>query len=288
MRPRSIEVSRRAILAGAMRAVLALLCLAALAGPAARAQEPLTFAVVPQFEQRKLFAIWRPILDEVSRRTGVPLRLEATLSVPEFENALSAGQFDFVYTNPYHVFRERQRQGYLPLVRDEVPLHGLIVVARGAPIRDVKELAGQTLAVPSPNSLGASLLVRADLLRAHGVRVELLAVKTHTSAYLHVATGLAPAAGGVDKTLQEQPAEIRDALRVLYRTGDVASHPIAAHPRVPAGVRAAVQRALLEMGATPEGAALLAKIPLAKPVVARHADYDDFATLRLEEFWDTK
>jgi phosphonate transport system substrate-binding protein len=288
MRPRPTEVSRRAILAGVRCAVLALLCVASAAGPAARAEEPLVFAVVPQFEQRKLFAIWRPIVEELTRRTGVPLRLEATLGVPEFEAAISAGKFDFVYTNPYHVFRERRRQGYLPLVRDAVPLHGIVVVSRDSPIRDVKELSGKVLAVPSPNSFGACLLVRAELEREHGVHVQVLATKTHSSAYLHVATGLAPAAGGVDKTLREQPAEVRDALRILFRTRDVASHPVAAHPRVPAETRRAVQRALLDMAATPEGAALLAKVPLERTVEARHADYDAYAALRLEELWDAR
>lgn len=285
MRPRTTEVSRHAVPV-VRRTLLALVCLVSAAGPAPRADEPLTFAVVPQFEQRRLFAAWRPIVEEVSRRAGVALRLEATLGISEFEAALHDGRFDFVYTNPYHVFRERQRHGYVPLVRDEVPLRGLVVVPRDSPIRRVEELEGKVLAVPSPNAMGASLLVRADLLRLHGVRVQVLNAKTHSSVYLHVATGLAPAGGGVDKTLGEQPAEIRDALRTLYRTREFASHPIAAHPRVPATVREAVQRAFLELAATPEGAALLARIPMTRAVAAVPADYAAFATLRLEEFWD--
>ena len=55
-----------------------------LLGTACRAiaDEVFTFAVVPQFEQRKLFAIWKPVVDELSQRTGLHLRLVATLTVP--------------------------------------------------------------------------------------------------------------------------------------------------------------------------------------------------------------
>jgi phosphonate transport system substrate-binding protein len=171
-------------------------------------------------------------------------------------------------------------------VRDDVPLQGIVVVPKDSPLREVRELAGKTLAVPSPNSFGATLLVRADLLRKHGVRISLLNAKTHSSAYLHVATGLAVAGGGVQKSLQQQPAEVRDALRVLYRTREIPSHPVAAHPRVPAEVRLRVQQALLALAATPEGAALLARVPITKLVATRMSDFDELAALRLEEFWD--
>lgn len=275
-------LSRRSFLRGAVGLAGA----ATLGARSAHAAEQYTFAVVPQFEPRKLFAVWRPILDQVARRTGLTLSLEATLSIPEFETALAGGRFDFVYANPYHVFRERHRQGYLPIVRDDVPLHGLVVVKKDSPIRSVGELDGKTLAVPSPNAIGASLLVRADLLRNHGVRVQMVNTKTHSSAYLHVATGLAAAGGGVDKTLGEQPADVRAALRILYRTREFASHPVAAHPRVPADVRRQIQRAFLELAATADGAALLGKVPMTRAVEARPGDYDGLGALRLEEFWE--
>ena len=172
-----------------------------LLGTACRAiaDEVFTFAVVPQFEQRKLFAIWKPIVDELSQRTSLHLKLVATLTVPQFEQELSKGTFDFVYANPYHILRESSRQGYIPLVRDEVPLRGILVVAKSSPFRDVKELDGKTLAIPSPNALGASLLIRADLENIYHVKMKSLNAKTHSSVYLNVATGAADAGGGVQK-----------------------------------------------------------------------------------------
>ena len=154
------------------------------------AGETYTLGVVPQFEPRKLFATWKPIVDELQQRTGLTIRLAAALTVPEFENELEKGSFDFVYANPYHILRVRKSQGYLPLVRDAQPLRGILVIRRDSPIREVKELNGKTLAIPSANALGASLLIQADLERLYGVKMNLSNVRTHSSVYLNVINGL--------------------------------------------------------------------------------------------------
>ena len=247
--------------------------------------EQYDFAVVPQFEQRKLFAIWKPVVDELRKRTGIPLRLVATLTISEFERDFRAGKFDFVYTNPYHVMKEITRQGYIPLVRDKAPLRGIIVVRRDSPFRNVRALQGKRLAFPSPNAVGACMLIRADLSRLYDVTVQPIYAKTHSSVYLHVVNGLADAGGGVEKTLAEQDPGIRDSLSVIYTTREMPSHPVAAHPRVPREVREKVRQAFLGMASTAEGRDMLGKIPMKDPVSASPADYTVMKDWGLEKYW---
>ncbi|MDD5329984.1 MAG: phosphate/phosphite/phosphonate ABC transporter substrate-binding protein [Sulfuricella sp.] len=247
--------------------------------------ETYSFAVVPQFEQRKLYAIWKPIVDQLEKRTGLSLKLTATLSVPEFEHELNKGTFDFIYCNPYHFLKMIPTVGYVPLVRDSDPLRGILVVRKDSPVQSPSELAGKTAAFPSPNAIGASLLMRADLARLHHVAVAPLYVKTHSSVYLHVVNGLADAGGGVEKTLTEQEPAVRNALRVLYATRELPSHPVAAHPRVPKADREKVRKALLEMGATKEGRALLAEVPIGRVVPADLEDYTPMRDWDLESLW---
>ncbi len=171
-------------------------------------------------------------------------------------------------------------------MRDKSPLHGILVVPKDSPIKDLSELNGKVVAFPSPNAIGASMLIRADLERLYHVTVRPLYVKTHSSVYLHVVKGLAAAGGGVEKTLDEQGQEIRDSLRVLYTTREIPSHPIAAHPRVAKVVREKVRRALLDMGRSPEGRELLSRIPIKEIIPARSGDYAVMRTWGLDAYWD--
>lgn len=252
----------------------------------AYAAETYTFGVVPQFEQRKLYAAWQPILDELEKRTGFSFTWITTLTIQDFEKQFVNGSFDFVYMNPYHILKASERQGYIPLVRDKAPLRGILVVKKDSPFLKATDLNGKVVAFPSPNALGASLLIRADLERLFNVKVKPLYVKTHSSVYLHVIKDLAAAGGGVEKTLQQQEPAIRDALRVLYTTREMPSHPIAAHPRVPKQQMEKVRNALIEIASTKEGKELFSKVPVKELVPTSIADYKVMQTWGLESYWD--
>lgn len=270
--------------------VLAVFLFAALLSPLAEqacaaAEKTYTFGVVPQFEQRKLYATWKPIVDELSKQTGLTFNLVTTLKIQDFEKAFMRGEFDFAYVNPYHVIQVHDSQGYLPLVADEIPLRGIIVVRKDGPIQKAAELNGKTVAFPSPNALGASLLVRSDLEQVHHATITPLYVTTHSSVYLHVIKDLVAAGGGVEKTLQEQDESLKAQLRVIYTTRACPPHPVAAHPRVPRQDREIVRKALLAISASANGQEMLQKVPARKLVPV---SYDDYAVMRkwkLEQYW---
>jgi phosphonate transport system substrate-binding protein len=244
------------------------------------------FGVVPQYEQRKLFRIWRPILDELEKRTGFTFKLVGSSKIPVFERKLDEGDYDFAYMNPYHLIIAHKCQGYLPLVRDGGRmLKGILVVAKDSPIQSVEELAGKSVAFPSPNALGASLMIRTELAKLHGMKVVPRYVQTHSSVYLHVAMGLTIAGGGVVSTLNAQKPEVREKLRILYQTQPMVSHPISVHPRVTEAHRNKVRQALLEMAQTKKGAALLARIPMRKVVVASLTDYKPISSWGLDKVY---
>ncbi len=253
---------------------------------AAFAETTYRVGVVPQFEPRKLAAIWIPILTELEKRTGFRLTMVGAARIPEFESEFENGRYDFAYMNPYHSVVAMRKQGYEPLVRDEgTQLSGILVVAKDGPIKQMSDLAGKTVAFPAPNALGASLLMRADLDRIYKLKISPLWSQTHTSAYLNTALGKADAAGGVMGTFEQQPPAVRDKLKILYETRPMASHPVMAHPRVPASDREKLRQAFLDMGATMEGQALLAKVPFKQVGIARSEHYRELAQWGLEDYY---
>jgi phosphonate transport system substrate-binding protein len=253
--------------------------------PTASGADAYSFGVVPQYDQRQMFATWKPVLNELEKRTGLSFRLVPTPAIPAFEKEFLKGSYDFVYLNPYHLIRANKSAGYLPLVRDRGDLRGILVARKDSAIKSPSELNGKTIVFPAPNSMGASLLMRADLTNLFHLRFTPLYVTSHDSVYLHVAKGLAEAGGGVEKTLLEQEGVVKDALKVIYETRPMPSHPVASHPRVPASVSEKVRRAFMEMEATPGGRELLAKIPMKHPVATALKDYAPMMKWGLDDFW---
>lgn len=249
------------------------------------AAETFKVGVVPQFEARKLARIWKPILEEISNRTGYSFEMVGAPRIPDFEKSFMAGEYDFAYMNPLHAVLAHEAQGYVPLVRDGArQLYGILVVREDSPYQGVTSLEGETIAFPAPNSLGASLLIRADLTKTHGVNFEPNYVATHGSAYLNVVIGQTAAAGGVMGTYRSQPLDISEQLRVLYETDRVPPHPFTAHPRVPKQVQQDVQSAMLELWKTGYGREMLEQVPIQEVSVTTIDEYQSLNDMELDAF----
>lgn len=237
----------------------------------------LSVAIVPQFPATQIHAEWQPVLDRVSAATGLRFELVFHERIPDFEKAFLEGQQDIVFLNPYHAVMARRAQGYEPLLRDQTPLTGILVVRKDSGIRSLADLAGKEIAYPAPNAFGASLYMRALLAAQPGLVTHPVYVETHGNVYRRVALGDFVAGGGVNQTLADMPAGLRDLLRVLYETPPAASHPLCAHPRVPPDVRLRLRDAIIALRGDASGRLLLsaARLPLPEP-----ADYArDYAPL---------
>lgn len=251
-----------------------------------KGQAEYTFGVVPQFDARKIYAIWRPILDSIERNTGLKFRLELTSNIPTFEKQFLDGKYDFAYMNPYHLIKAYDKQGYIPLLRDiSTNLYGIVVVRKDSKIKNVSELDGQSVAFPSVNALGASLMVRLLLLDKYHVKIKPLYVQTHNSVYYHVILGKVMAGGGVQKTLNQQTKNVKDDLKVIFKTPEVAAHPIVANPKLPVSVKDSVVKAFLKIGQTEEGQRLLKRIPINTIGNAYLEDYYPLKNMGIERFY---
>lgn len=245
----------------------------------ATAVKTYTLGVVPQQATSTLARDWAPMLTQLSAMTGLQFVFKTAPDIPTFEKRLSMGEYDFAYMNPYHYVVFSQRPGYRAIARSQgQALHGIVVVQKEAPYQNIHDLAGKTVAFPSPAAFAASVLVQAEFAQ-QGIPIKPDYVASHDSVYLNVAKGLIPAGGGVMRTFNALNPTVRDQLRILWTTQGHTPHAIAALPGIPASVVQRVQNALEHLSDTEQGRAVLKPLEITGWQAATDGDWDDIRQL---------
>ncbi|MEM1161090.1 MAG: phosphate/phosphite/phosphonate ABC transporter substrate-binding protein [Pseudomonadota bacterium] len=239
----------------------------------------LTFGIVPQQSASRLAQMWGPLLERAGQDLGLEIRFKTTRDIPTFEACLAAGAYDIAYMNPAHYTIFAEISGYRAIARQtEKKLHGLLVVQRDSALQSIADLEGSEIAFPSPGAFGASIVPRAEI-RAQGVEFSPRYVRSHDSVYRAVASGLIPAGGGVLRTFNAIPQDLRDQLRVIYRTEGYTPHAIAGLGSIDLALLRAIQETFV--GLSIETPDLVASVGMNGIEAASHGDWDDVRGLAL-------
>lgn len=244
--------------------------------------ETYTVGVVPQQPTAALARNWTPLLQYLEQSSGVSLHFKTAPNITEFEQRLDKGEYDFAYMNPYHYVVFSRVPGYRALAKEkDTLLQGVIVVRTDSGINDISQLAGKDIAFPAPLSFAASILPRMQL-KKQGIAFTPHFVTSHDSVYFSVARGIYPAGGGVVRTLNSTPAEIRDQLSVLWHTDSFTPHAFAVHPRVPEKIQQALAKALYAMDADANAAGILRNLNMRGWEPGEDKDWDDLRKLPVD------
>lgn len=142
---------------------LFLLCLlTGLLPAAARAQAPTaereyTLAVRPILPPAEVQRRWQPLLDEVTRRSGLRIRFHFYSDIARFGQGLAAQNVDFALTSP--VLTWQLRKHYRPILRGGLPLVGQVVVHRDSPLQQLSDLDRHSLAYQEGGQFSTNLLI---------------------------------------------------------------------------------------------------------------------------------
>jgi len=242
-----------------------------------------SFGVVPQQSATQLAKLWTPILKKLSADTGFQIKFETAKNIPTFEARLAESAYDFAYMNPYHFTVFNKNPGYQAIAkRVNQPIKGIIVVKKESNISSLFELKGQQLAFPAPAAFAASVLPRAKLT-ADKINFTAKYVSSHDSVYLGVSKGIFKAGGGVMRTFNNAPAQVREKLKILWTTNPYTPHAIAAHPKLSNEIIEKLRSALINLNATPEGRQLLTSIKFKNGLEkAENKDWDDVRDLGID------
>jgi phosphonate transport system substrate-binding protein len=225
---------------------------------------------------------WNPILDWVSRRSGVPLVLKIARSANETTDMAVRGELAFVYSN--HLFTpQRDKLGYTVLARQEGEgIRGQVVVRTDSPAHRLADLAGQRVAFANPYGFTGYFLPYDALLKAD-VSIEPVFAGTQEAAMALLKHGKVAAAGVNSQVMADYARREGFNYRVLWQSEPYYDLAVMAHPMVPAAAREAVRDALIAMRTDPEGQRVLAesaaRLNLPAPrgfVAATDRDYEPY------------
>jgi phosphonate transport system substrate-binding protein len=260
-------------------------CINPLQAAANSNKDTYTIAIVPQFASTQVYRDWSPLLTLLEQKTGLHFKLKVYDEFPGFENDFSRGVPDLVFLNPYHMVIAQKKQGYRPLVRDSGILSGILLVKQDGSIKKLKDLQEKSIAFPTPNALAASLYIRALLTKKIHIKFNPVYVNGHQNVYRQILLDNVAAGGGTIRTLEKEPEAIRAQLKILYTTPDMASHPLAANPRVSVSAGNRISAALIAMSHEEEGKKLLTAILMPNPVAADYKrDYSGLSKLKLDRY----
>ena len=230
-----------------------------LAGSTVAAAPPsYSFGVLPQRSATLTAQYWNPILEYAGRNAGVVLSLKTTRSGEESAEAGKRGEYDFFYSN--HFFRPALAgQGYRVILRPrELTVTGQLVTLESSAIQTVEDLQGKTVGFPSLAAF-VGYAVPMDHLLQRNVAVTPVFGGNQEGIMAQLKSGRIAAAGVNGQVMQEYASREGLRVRILWESEPYFNLPIAVHPRVPARVVKAVQKALDEMEDTPEGRKILAE-----------------------------
>jgi len=254
------------------RLVVALFVLFGATFPARSAGEAevYTLGVIPAAPPVTLHKLWTPVIDRLSKDTGIEFRLKLYDRMAEFEREIGRGTPDFIFSSPIQLVVARQSAGYIPLVRDNKLIDIGLFVRQDSPIRSIDDLAGKKISFVGNKNICSVYMQH--LLMSHGkdLSFEREYAGSTKNVLLNVLLGKVDAGAALSPEMERAPEETRAQLREVVSTPKFTPHPLSAHPRVPAPVREAVKKALLNIAASPESVVMLKAINLSNLVEANY------------------
>lgn len=220
------------------------------------AEQSYTFGPVTQRSPVLMAQYWNPLLDYVSRRSGVTLVLKVAATGDQSSDATVRGEYDFVYSN--HQFKPSvAAQGYTVILRPRAPeISGEIVTLEDSPIRTLHDLKGKTVGFANSQAF-AGYTVPMDQLLRQGIEVDAVFGGSQEGIMVQLMAGSVVAAGVNGAIMRDFAAREKLRYRVLWRSKRFSDLAISAHPRVPPTVVEEVRKAFATMATDAEGMAIL-------------------------------
>ncbi|MFM1909150.1 MAG: hypothetical protein RLZZ591_2827 [Pseudomonadota bacterium] len=215
------------------------------------------FSPVNQYGIELTASYWNPIIEYVSRKSGVKLQLKIGRTSADTTAYVLANEVEFVFSN--HLFSpERDHLGWKVFGRRQTPpIHSQIVVLADSPIKKLDQLAQRSVGFPGPEALVAYKFSYAQLINRN-IPIEVVFGGNMDGAFAQLASGKVQAVGANSQLTDGWSKREGKPVRVLWQSDPLYDLALMVSKNVPDTDLRAVSRAFLEMGNDPEGKRILA------------------------------
>lgn len=228
------------------------------AAAAAAAQTTYRFSPVNQWDIAKTADYWNPIVQYVSRKSGVPMELKIGRTSADTTSYVLAREVEFVFSN--HLFSpERAALGWKVFGRRNSPhTRSQIVVPADSPVARLEDLQGKTMVFAGPEAFLGYKVTYAEILR-RGIQVKVEFGGNQNAAFSQMFAGRASASGSNEMLVQGYGKREGKQFRVLWTSEPYFDLALMASGKVPEKDLRAVASAFLGMHRDPEGQQILKK-----------------------------
>lgn len=228
------------------------------AATVAAAQTTYRFSPVNQWDIAKTADYWNPIVQYVSRKSGVPMELKIGRTSADTTSYVLAREVEFVFSN--HLFSpERAALGWKVFGRRNSPhTRSQIVVPADSPVAKLEDLQGKTMVFAGPEAFLGYKVTYAEILR-RGIQVKVEFGGNQNAAFSQMFAGRASASGSNEMLVQGYGKREGKQFRVLWTSEPYFDLALMASGKVPEKDLRAVASAFLGMHRDPEGQLILKK-----------------------------
>lgn len=214
------------------------------AAPSPAAAREYTVAVIPIMPPAEVKRRWQPVLDEITRLSGLRFRFHFYPDFARFEQGLAQEEVDIAVASP--VLTWKLREHYRPLLRGPLPLVAQVVVRQDSPLQKLADLDKRTLGLQEGATLSSNVLVLRTL-REQKITYLARPMNTESSALRSVVLGTTDAALVNNYLMMMVPPEVLKRLRVIHSAMELPPPAIMASRQAPPEVVHRFREAFLQL-----------------------------------------
>ncbi|MBL1276528.1 MAG: phosphate/phosphite/phosphonate ABC transporter substrate-binding protein [Ectothiorhodospiraceae bacterium] len=240
------------------------------------ADKQYTLGVFPYLPPARIEKLYGPFAASLSEAIKRPALLRSRSSFEEFRRAASNGKFDIIFIQPFDYIRLGKNTPYQAIARWQSQLHAIFVTLPSSPIKHLKELKGQVIAMPDIDAavslLGYLTLHQANLIL--GTDVKIVHTANHFACMKLLLIGKAAACVTAPSPRRLFQDRAKLTLKLITKSQNIPSPLYAVHSRLPAKHHQAIFDTVIGWGNTEKGRRLLSSVKFKAYVPTTSKEYE--------------